>query len=151
MNRHIFNRASAWQMLVLAILFIGSTMTLTSCGDDDPMSTVDYYLNVEEEFLIDGKTDHTDRYYNPVIRMREAISKAYPNPDNKGNDEAVIAACDKEYETYVEMYTGGEEHFTCLFHLVKAVKKGDIVAGNEVLKTYSYDINPITEPEEPED
>ena len=49
------------------------------------------------------------------------------------------------------MYTGGEEHFTCLFHLVKAVKKGDIVAGNEVLKTYSYDINPITEPEEPED
>lgn len=138
---HRFNPCRA---LLIALLFVGTMVTFTSCGDDDdPKSTViDYYLDVEEEFLINGSTDHTDRYYNPVTRMRQAIRTAYPTPDTKGNDEAVIAACDKEYEEYIAMYDGLGEHFTCLFRLVRATKSGEVVKQNEVLKTYVYDINP---------
>lgn len=138
-----------WRGLLFSLLLVSVTTFLTSCGDDEPDSTViDYYLNVEEEFLINGSTDHTDRYQSPITRMRTAIQKAYPTPDSKGNDEAVIAACNKEYETYYEMYDGGSEHFTCLFHLVKAVKVKGIVKQNETLKTYNYDINSFDLPEE---
>ena len=140
MNHH-FNPCRA---LLIALLFIGAMVTFTSCGDDDdPKSTViDYYLDVEEEFLVNGSTDLTDRYYNPITRMRQVIRKVYPNPDSKGNDEAVIAACDREYEEFLGMYQGAEEHFTCLFRLVRATKAGGVVKQNEVLKTYVYDINP---------
>lgn len=135
--------------LFILALIISAMATLTSCGDDEPNSKViDYYLDVEEEFLVDGSTSRVDRYYNPVTRMREAIRKAYPKPDGNGNDDAVIAACDKEYETYVSFYEGGSEHFTCLFHLVRATKEGSIVKKSETLKTYTYDINPpVPEPE----
>ena len=137
-----------WRGLLFSLLILGAAATFNSCGDDEPSGTViDYYLDVEEEFLIDGTTSHTDRYESPIFRMRDAIRKAYPTPDTNGNDDAVIAACDKEYETYVETYTGYGEHFTCLFHLVRATKRGDRVILNEELKTYTYDVNPI----EPED
>lgn len=130
--------------LLIALLFVGAMVTFTSCGDDDDSKStvIDYYLDVEEEFLVNGSTDLTDRYYNPVTRMRQVIRKVYPTPDGKGNDEAVIAACDKEYEEYISMYDGGQEHFTCLFRLVRATKTGGVVKQNEVLKTYVYDINP---------
>lgn len=133
-----------WQLFAITALLAVTAFTMTSCGDDDgPKGTVvDYYVSVEEQFLINGSTDKTDRYENPVTRMRNAIRKAYPDPDNNGRDEAVIAACDKEYETYVEMYRGYADHFTCLFYIVRAVKKGDEVKDNVILKTYVYDINP---------
>ena len=128
---------------MFSLLLVSVIISVASCGSDEPQSNViDYYLNVEEEFLIDGSTDHTDRYYSPITRMREVIRKTYPNPDSKGLDDAVIAACDKEYETYYEMYDGGSEHFTCLFHLVKARKVNGIVKESETLRTYNYDINP---------
>ena len=75
-------------------------------------------------------------------KIKAAIKAAYPEPDKTGNDDAVIEACSKEYETYQGLYIGGKEHLTCLFHLVRATKKGDIVKTNETLKTYVYDINP---------
>jgi hypothetical protein len=132
-----------WRGLLFSLLLVSVIISIASCGSDEPQSNViDYYLNVEEEFLIDGSTAHTDRYYSPITRMRDVIRKTYPNPDNKGLDEAVIAACDKEYETYCEMYNGGSEHFTCLFHLVKAHKVDGIVKESETLRTYNYDINP---------
>ena len=39
------------------------------------------------------------------------------------------------------MYIGGSEHLTCLMHLMRVVKRGDIVRQSETLKTYYYDIN----------
>ena len=130
----------------LALLFIGAAAFTTSCGDDEPNSTVvDYYVNVEEEFLVNGSNVIADRFYNPVTRMRDAIKNVYPTPDANGKDEAVVAACDKEYETYCKMYRGNGEHFTCLFHLVRTIKKGTVVKQSETLRTYIYDINPVAE------
>lgn len=133
----------AWQLMLLAVLFIGMGVTFTACGDDDEPKTevIDYYVSVEEAFLVNGLTDHTDRYYDPVKRMTEAIRKAYPTPNAKGDDDGVIAACDNERMTYISMYDGGAEHLTCLMHLVRVVKRGDVVRESMTLKTYYYDIN----------
>ena len=132
-----------WRGLLFSLLFLGTITILTSCGSDEPQNVViDYYLYIEEEFLVDGSTSHTDRYYDPIARMKTAIKAAYPVPDKQGNDEAVIEACDKEYETYFTFYNGGEEHLTCKFELVRATMSNDIVRSNETLKTYTYDINP---------
>ena len=124
--------------------FILPLSALTSCGDDndEPTTTIDYYIEVEEEFLVDGTIDHTDRYYSPVTLMREALRKAYPEPNAQGADQAVITACDEVYQRYNSMYDGKAEHLTCLFHLVRATKSGNIVKQGERLKTYSVDINP---------
>ena len=120
------------------------TALITSCGDDDEPKgpSIKYYLEVEEEFLVDGSVDHTDRYYSPITLMKEAIQTAYPKPNATGADETVILACDNLYQRYHEMYKGKAEHLTCLVHLVRASMDGDIVKQSERLKTYNFDINP---------
>lgn len=141
--------SAIWRKPLLALLLILPLAAFTSCGDDkdEPTATIDYYLEVEEEFLVDGTIDHTDRYYNPVTLMREAIRKAYPEPNAQGADETVIAACDEVYLRYIGMYNGKAEHLTGLFHLVRATKSGDIVKQGERLKTYAIDINPPAQPD----
>ena len=133
-------------MLLLSVAVIAATMTFVSCGDDDPEAVIDYYVDVEEQFLVNESTATTDRYISPVTRMTEAIRKAYPNPNETGNDAAVIEACDKEYYDYLMMYTGRPEHFTCKLRVMRARKIGTIVKQSEELKTYTYDINPDDEP-----
>ena len=102
----------------------------------------DYYLSVEENFLVNGSKEQADRFENPKTRLMAAIRRVYPKPEANGNDAAVIAACDQEYAEYVDMYSGMSENFTCVFHLVRATMKGGIIKQNETLKTYIYDINP---------
>ena len=130
-----------WQIFVISCLLLGG---LSSCGSDEPdTKTIDYYLEVEEEFLADGSVSHTDRYYNPRTLMMESIRRVYPTPDNVGNDDAVVKACDETYDRFYEMYTNKGEHLTCLLHLKKVHKVGDIVRESEELKVYNIDVNPI--------
>lgn len=140
--KHSLN--SIMRQLAFALLLLLPLVAFTSCGDDkdEPTSTIDYYLEVEEEFLVDGAVDHTDRYYSPITLTREALRKAYPEPNAQGDDEAVINACNEVYSRYITMYDGKAEHLTCLYHLVRATKSGDIVKQGERLKTYLIDINP---------
>lgn len=137
-----------WRMMLLSLACFAATMTLVSCGDDEPETVIDYYVNVEEQFLVNSSTSTTDRYISPSTRMNEAIRKAYPTPNETGNDAAIIEACDKEYQDYLMMYTGRPEHFTCLLHVMRAKKVGTIVKQSEKLKTYTYDINPSSEIED---
>lgn len=132
-----------WRALPLVVLFVVAAFALTSCGDDDePKGTViDYYINIEEEFLVNESNNNPGRFHNPVQRMREAIRKVYPTPNTEGADLAVIAACDQERDDYYQMYTGMPEHLTCLFHLMRVVKDGTRVRQSEKLRTYVYDIN----------
>ena len=136
-----------WHVLFAILLALPLT-ALTACGDDDePTTSIDYYLEVEEEFLVDGAVDHTDRYYSPVVLMKEAIRNVYPKPNAQGTDDVVINACDELYQRYIGMYDGKAEHLTCLFHLVRATKSGDIVKQGERLRTYAIDINPPVQPD----
>ena len=84
-----------WQALPMVALFVVAALTLTSCGgDDEPQGTViDYYINVEEELLVNGESNSTGRFLNPVTRMREAIRSVYPTANAQGADMAVLAAC----------------------------------------------------------
>ena len=133
-----------WHALPLVALLAICAIALSACGDDDePQGTViDYYINVEEEFLVDGATDSPGRFHNPATRMMEAIRRVYPTPNATGADMEVLAACEKEQMDYIELYTGRTEHLTCLFHLMRVVKKGTRITLSEKLKTYVYDINP---------
>ena len=139
--KHHFNLG---HMLLLSLAFIAMTVPFASCvNDDEPSgSTIDYYLEVEEEFLVDGAVDHTDRYYSPITLMKEVIRNTYSEPDATGDDDAVIKACDELYLRYITMYDNKAEHLTCLVHLIKATKNGDIVKQSERLKTYNFDIKP---------
>ena len=135
-------------MMLLSLAVIAATMTFVSCGDDDPEAVIDYYVDIEEQFLVNASTSTTDRYISPVTRMNEAIRKAYPSPNETGNDAAIIEACDKEHQDYLMMYTGRPEHFTCKLRVMRARKIGTIVKQSEDLRTYTYDINPSSEFEE---
>lgn len=135
--------SNIWQFLFLSIVLLGG---LTSCGDDEPKGeSIDYYMEEEEQFLVNGATNKTDRYkeHNPKTMMMEAIRNVYPKPDNVGNDAAVIQACDEVYTRFYEMYAGNGDHLTCIYHLIKAHKVGNIVRGSEELKSYEFDVNPI--------
>ena len=145
--KHHFNLC---RMLLLSLAFITTAAMFTSCGNEDEPSTltIDYYVEVEEEFLVDGSIDHTDRYYSPITLMKEVIRNAYPKPNATGDDDAVIKACDELYLRYINMYQNKGEHLTCLVHLVRASKSGDIVKQSDRLKSYNFDINPPEE--EPE-
>lgn len=135
--------STLWRMLVLSLVLASPLIMLTSCGDDEPESTViDYYLSVEENFLVNGSKEQAERFENPKTRMMTAIRRVYPTPDVNGNDAAVIAACDQEYAEFVDMYSGMSDNLTCVFHLVRATMKDGIIRQNEQLKTYTYDINP---------
>lgn len=136
---------SARHFLLCSVLAVGALITTTSCGDDEPTANViDYYVEVEEEFLINGSTDLIDRYYNPRDMMREVIHEAYPKPNLEGNDEVVIAACDELHQRYHTMYNGREDHLTCKLHLVRARMEGKIVRQSERIRTYIFDVNPAT-------
>lgn len=133
----------AWRFLLCSIMAVAAMLTTTSCGDDEPTANViDYYIEVEEEFLINSSSDLPDRYYSPIDMMREAIRATYPEPNAQGNDEAVIDACDALYHRYYEMYTGREDHLTCKLHLVRATMEGKIVKQSERIRTYVFDVNP---------
>lgn len=135
--------SNVWLVLALSCLLLGG---LSSCGSDEPEGkSIDYYMEIEEEFLVNGTSNYADRYkeHNPKTMMMEAVRNVYPKPDNVGNDDAVVMACDGVYARFCEMYSGNNDHLTCLMHLVKAHKEGGIVRQSERLKTYSFDVNPI--------
>ncbi len=134
-------------LLVFSCLLMG---VLSSCGSDEPEPlTVDYYIEVEESFLVNGNANFPDGYINPVTTMREAIRKAYPKADNVGNDQAVVKACDEAYEKFYQDYTSGGDHLTCLIHLIKSRNEGIIVRESVRLKTYNIDVNPPLPPNNP--
>ena len=140
-RKRLTKQTGAWCIVVLSLLMAAF---LTSCGDDEPANgVVDYYIEVEEQFLVNGSTDGTSRYDNPINLMKDAITKAYPEKTEKGNDKAVIDACDKAYEDYVKLYEGDlrDENLTALIHLKRAVRRGGIIKESETLKSYQFNIN----------
>lgn len=138
--RHLFNPQ---RVLMISLLFLSALFSLTSCGDDESKDTViDYYVNVEAEFLIDGSTIHVNQFYSPITRMMEAIRRVYPTPNASGNDDAVREACNQEYLAYKEMYEGLPDHITCIFTVMKVNKVGYVVKKSEPFAYYLYDINP---------
>ena len=138
---------SAWRLLLLAIIVVSGLGVFTSCGDDDDKTNaIDYYFEVEEQFLVNGSKDRTTMYQNPIPLMQDAIKKAYPTPNPQGNDQAVLAACDQAYKDYVSLYEDlNDDNLTALIHLKRAVRINGLIKESVNLKTYHFIINPHEE------
>lgn len=132
-----------FSLLAAVMLLACATALLNACGSDEPDSySVQYFMGVENEFLVNGATRENNPYYDPSSLMKEAIQRVYPTPTEAGADDAVIAACDKCYADYVTMYTGYPDHLTCTITLNKAtVDQKGIVHGSSTLRTYNFNIN----------
>jgi len=130
---------------LLTLLALVAMLALTACGDDEPdVNKVDYIVSVEAELQVNGTTSDHSNYLDPVTLMKDAVRSVYPKADTEGADDAVLAACNKCYQEYVEMYTGYPDNITCTINLVRATLDNDgKVRQLQTMMTYVYDINPI--------
>jgi len=131
-------------MMLLTLVIAASLCGLASCGNDEPdAGAIDYYIEVEEQFLVNGSLDGVSRYDNPITLMNAAIQRAYPTKTQQGADQEVIAACDKAYEDFVALYEGDlrDENLTALVNLKRVVRRGGTIRENETLKAYLFNVN----------
>ena len=131
-------------MMLLTLVIAASLYGLASCGNDEPdAGAIDYYIEVEEQFLVNGSLDGVSRYDNPITLMNAAIQRAYPTKTQQGADQEVIAACDKAYEDFVALYEGDlrDENLTALVNLKRVVRRGGTIRENETLKAYLFNVN----------
>lgn len=131
-------------MMLLTLVIAASLYGLASCGNDEPdAGAIDYYIEVEEQFLVNGSLDGVSRYDNPITLMNAAIQRAYPTKTQQGADQEVIAACDKAYEDFVALYEGDlrDENLTALVNLKRVVRHGGTIRENETLKAYLFNVN----------
>lgn len=131
-------------MMLLTLVIAASLCGFASCGHDEPdAGAIDYYIEVEEQFLVNGSLDGVSRYDNPITLMNAAIQRAYPTKTQQGADQEVIAACDKAYEDFVALYEGDlrDENLTALVNLKRVVRRGGTIRENETLKAYLFNVN----------
>ncbi len=131
-------------MMLLTLVIAASLCGFASCGNDEPdAGAIDYYIEVEEQFLVNGSLDGVSRYDNPITLMNAAIQRAYPTKTQQGADQEVIAACDKAYEDFVALYEGDlrDENLTALVNLKRVVRHGGTIRENETLKAYLFNVN----------
>ena len=146
MNHAIFNPKRL--MLVLALLLI-QMVSITSCSGDEPDMLVGYYLSVQyhegtlasNEGALDdimGDSDAGNIMITTIRNLRQAIQDAYPRPSKKGNDVAVLTACDSIYRAYKNMYGQLEQGTICVLHLCRANMNGKIVRDSRTLTVYRF-------------
>ena len=130
------------RMLLLSLLCIVSVTVFTSCtSEDEPETSIGYYLAVKprtaiyqrgalppgaKEFLIGNLT----------LQMKEKIHEVYPVQNMKGNDAAVLVACDEVYDMYKQ--SGQQHNAECVATLYRALMSGTIVKKSIPIKTYRF-------------
>lgn len=151
MNNAILNPKRL--MLVLALLLI-QMVSMTSCSGDEPDMVVGYYLSVQyqEGTLastqgsadgIMGESEGGNIMISTINDLRQAIKDAYPVPSKKGNDVAVLTACDSIYRAYKKMYGQMEQGTICVLHICRANMDGEIVKDSRILTVYRFGALPI--------
>ena len=144
--RHLF---TPWHVCLLVAVVIAALVGVTSCGSDEPDLMVGYYLSINSSESYMGSQDDEDQgtmsdsqhgnvLYNTITRMRRAMRDAYPTPDFKGDDAAVLGACDKIYRDYKSMYGEYEKNTICVVKIMRTRQDGDVVVGSRTLTSYSF-------------
>lgn len=140
---------SPWRLFLVVVVLVGTLAGVASCGGDEPEYLVGYYLSVNsseaykasDEDESQGTMSDTQSgtvLYKTITRMKNALSKAYPTPVIKGDDVAVLTACDKIYRDYKSMYGEYEKNTICVVKIMRVSLEGDIVVGSRTLTTYSF-------------
>ncbi len=139
--------STLWRLPLFLLLF-SVVLGTYSCGNDDPDFMIGYYMSINSQVRLTlsegddapGTTSNltVDVLSNTVRNLKTALHEAYPQDTRKGDDAAVITACDKIYMDYKSSYADKEGHTVCVISLYKAKKDGDIVVSSTPLKTYSF-------------
>lgn len=135
-------------LLLLALLFLGSTLFTTSCGSDEPDLLVGYYLTIDsqvrlslyEEDESQGTSANPDQdvLSNTIIKMKTALRETYPEATLKGNDAAVISALDNIYRKYKTMYGHLERGTVCTVKLYRAKLDDGIVVNSKSMMVFHF-------------
>lgn len=140
---------SQWRLFLLTVVLVGALAGVASCGSDEPTYEVGYYLSInssvsfmasedDEDQGTMSDTQHGNVLYTTISRMKRALRDAYPTPDTRGADVAVLMACDKIYRAYKSMYGEYEKNTICVVKIMRTKLDNDIVVASRTLTTYSF-------------
>lgn len=149
MNRNIqYHLPASLRLLVLVLMLSIPLSTLMSCGDDESDLAVGYYLSIQSQVRLSlSENDESqgtsssplaDPLSLTIIRMREALRNAYPEPNNYGNDSRVIAVLDAIFMDYKTTHNASERNTVCVVKLYRTRLDGEIVKKSKALKTYHF-------------
>jgi len=143
-------------MFIAMLVMLISSLSLTSCGDDEPELLIGYYMSIHSQVGLtlspmdesQGTTSspEADMLSLTIVRMRAALHNVYSRPTVTGNDAAVITACDNIYNEYHAKYAGVERNTVCVVKIYRARMADGIVKESIPLKTYHFGAQP-PEPE----
>lgn len=144
--RHLF---VPWRVSLIVAVVLAALVAVTSCGSDEPEYLVGYYLSVNssEAYMASeddesqgtmSDTQNGNVLYKTITRMRNALVNAYPTPDTKGADVAILMACDKIFRDYKSLYGEYEKNTICVVKIMRVKLEDNIVVGSRTLTTYSF-------------
>ena len=143
------------RILLLAILMACTSLSFSSCGNDEPDLLVGYYLSIQSQVRLNltekdesqgtSSAPVADMLSSTIVRMREALRNTYPTLNYQGNDAMVIAACDHIYMEYKSMYGANERNTVCIVKLYRTGMDGETVKNSKALKTYHFGAIPEQE------
>ena len=144
--RHLF---TPWRVCLLVAVVLAALVGVASCGSDEPDLMVGYYMSINstDSFMASeddegqgtmSDTQHGNVLYTTITRMKKAMRDAYPTRDYKGDDAAVLNACDKIYRAYKSMYGEYEKNTICVVKIMRTRQDGDVVMSSRTLTTYSF-------------
>ncbi|MBR5685789.1 MAG: hypothetical protein IKX18_06535 [Muribaculaceae bacterium] len=150
LNRHLCKHLL---LLMLAMAVILPSAVLTSCGDDEPDLNIGYYMSINSKVRLNltendesqgtSAQPEADMLSYTIVRMREALKIAYPQPNKYGNDAAVITALDNIYKDYHAMYGHYEKNTVCVVKVYRARMDDEgVVKKSTPLKTYRFGAQP---------
>ena len=145
-RRHLLK---PWRRFLLVVVLVGTLAGVASCGSDEPEYKVGYYMSINSSESFMASEDDEDQgtmsdtpngnvLYTTITRMKKALRNAYPTPDTKGADVAVLMALDKIYRDYKGMYGEYEKNTICVVKIMRASLDNDIVVSSRTLTTYSF-------------
>lgn len=140
--------------LLLTLWCFGASLMLTSCGSDEPELLVGYYLTIDSQVRLSlyeqdeeqgtSANPDADVLSNTIVKMRSALKEAYPEPNHKGDDAAVINALDVIYKKYKRMYSHLERGTVCTIKLYRAKLDDGIVVNSTSIKVFLFGALPTT-------
>lgn len=132
---------------VMLLLLAAQAMFMSCSSDDEPDYQVNYYLALDSSEIIglseDDETQGTllppqeHSAYITFLRMKRALTSAYPTPVPTGNDARVIAVCDSCFRESI-FSDNHEGVMICTVRLMRANMSGDRVVSQRQLKYYKF-------------
>jgi len=142
MSKYCFRFKLAWQCVLAAVACVSVLLPLGSCNSvDEPEQTIDYYLSIESRVVIKSyggiaPPPKENTIGIAVDRMRSRLRMAYPEPDLKGDDYAVLVACDDVYSEYLQ--SNFKTNIECVVILYRVRKSGIVVKKSTPIKAYHF-------------